>query len=746
MAYYRGSTYNANSPDERLFLNTIRFDFPSGPRTFWFSRTDIKGYHLRQLNMVNFPVGIETIFPDLKNGELLYTSFDEEHEDMLPLDMDLSNHKNYYFGKRYYNRLINYWLKHKKGFPVEMNRITKDNQAWVLDKQGNKRSDCWQYDRFTVKVDYDNFNKHPQLVLSYDRPALIYKKSVADLLEQSSDPLDESSKPVFTLSLVSKVLYFEERPDGGTNHIVDHYDYLAKRRKTFNPANAYPMMWPRLADYLKMEDVEEEADEVYQKKKKPENRYKKYYEKIKFFYDSFLDCDEFRALINIDKDGFSWATKLQCGKTASGSQELVFGGGVVDFNPQMGVNNGPLEEPKQTNIQLIYLFHQDDKVQARQLLKYFGKEGYKDLFKGLSKYTGKPVVPAPKGYHLSFSDKLNPLPEIQNFLAGLQKEEGVTYLAIYLTPHGKDTSDKNAREIYYRVKKVLMQENIASQCIETRKMIKILKEDEGTDSKGRPLKNFAYTLQNMAIAINAKLGGIPWRIRTDRIDELVVGVGAFRTGDTQYIGSAFSFENTGLFNTFEYFLSDETQELAGSIEEAIINFTKVKGKPERLVIHYYKVMREDEYDLIEDRLRALDLDIPIYIISINKTESEDKVLFDGATMDMMPYSGRYINLGAKTYLLCNNTRYYGCRFNPYDGFPFPVKLRIDCPYYDGDIDARTIRELIDQVYQFSRIYWKSVKQQNLPVTIKYPEMVAEMAPHFEGDAIPEPFQNRLWFL
>lgn len=157
-------------------------------------------------------------------------------------------------------------------------------------------------------------------------------------------------------------------------------------------------------------------------------------------------------------------------------------------------------------------------------------------------------------------------------------------------------------------------------------------------------------------------------------------------------------------------------------------------------------MREDEYDLIEDRLRALDLDIPIYIISINKTESEDKVLFDGATMDMMPYSGRYINLGAKTYLLCNNTRYYGCRFNPYDGFPFPVKLRIDCPYYDGDIDARTIRELIDQVYQFSRIYWKSVKQQNLPVTIKYPEMVAEMAPHFEGDAIPEPFQNRLWFL
>ena len=28
--------------------------------------------------------------------------------------------------------------------------------------------------------------------------------------------------------------------------------------------------------------------------------------------------------------------------------------------------------------------------------------------------------------------------------------------------------------------------------------------------------------------------------------------------------------------------------------------------------------------------------------------------------------------------------------------------------------------------------WKSLRQQNLPVTIKYPEMVAQIAPHFEG--------------
>lgn len=55
-------------------------------------------------------------------------------------------------------------------------------------------------------------------------------------------------------------------------------------------------------------------------------------------------------------------------------------------------------------------------------------------------------------------------------------------------------------------------------------------------------------------------------------------------------------------------------------------------------------------------------------------------------------------------------------------------------------------KLKDQVYQFSRMYWKSVKQQNLPVTIKYPEMAAEIFPFFEEDKLPDFGKNNLWFL
>lgn len=296
-----------------------------------------------------------------------------------------------------------------------------------------------------------------------------------------------------------------------------------------------------------------------------------------------------------------------------------------------------------------------------------------------------------------------------------------------------------------------MARGIVSQCIETDKMLKALAADNGVDKYGNPLKNFAYTLQNISIAINAKLGGTPWRLNVPKYTELIVGVGAFKNleNKTHYIGSAFSFENTGLFNSFEYFQKDQLKLLAGSIENAIRNFTKINDKPERLIIHYYKEMSlVNEYPHIENALNNLGLgEIPVYIVTINKTESEDFVIFDRSFKDLLPYSGRYVNLANKTYLLCNNTRFENYTFNPRDGFPFPVKLKIDCPSNPSQpIDSKVISDLIDQVYQFSRIYWKSVKQQNLPVTIKYPEMIAKILPYFTNTDTENIDTKHLWFL
>lgn len=77
-------------------------------------------------------------------------------------------------------------------------------------------------------------------------------------------------------------------------------------------------------------------------------------------------------------------------------------------------------------------------------------------------------------------------------------------------------------------------------------------------------------------------------------------------------------------------------------------------------------------------------------------------------------------------------------------FEFQTGLKT---FYFSQTDTNATNKLIDKVYQFSLIYCKSIKQQNLPFTIKYPEMVAQIAPHFNIGNIPANIGNdNLWFL
>lgn len=142
----------------------------------------------------------------------------------------------------------------------------------------------------------------------------------------------------------------------------------------------------------------------------------------------------------------------------------------------------------------------------------------------------------------------------------------------------------------------------------------------------------------------------------------------------------------------------------------------------------------------------MSLNIPVIIITINKTESKDLVLFDLNCPEFIPVSGTFISIGRNQFLLCNNARYENTLPKSTEGYSFPIKLSISASDNKLLEDDSLIKDLIDQVYQFSRMYWKSVRQQNLPVTIKYPEMVAEIFPHFESNTMPEFGKNNLWFL
>ena len=144
-------------------------------------------------------------------------------------------------------------------------------------------------------------------------------------------------------------------------------------------------------------------------------------------------------------------------------------------------------------------------------------------------------------------------------------------------------------------------------------------------------------------------------------------------------------------------------------------------------------------------LYKLDLKIPVFIISINSTEDAGILAFDDSN-DKMPLSGTIIPIKTNEFFLFNNSKY-----NQGDNcdYHFPVKVKITKQISNSsnhEISKFETFEMLNQIYQFSRIYWKSLKQQNLPVTVKYPKMLAKILPHFSDFELPAFGKSNLWFL
>jgi len=247
----------------------------------------------------------------------------------------------------------------------------------------------------------------------------------------------------------------------------------------------------------------------------------------------------------------------------------------------------------------------------------------------------------------------------------------------------------------------------------------------------------------------AKMGGIPWRLARSRANELIIGVGAFKPRDAahRYVGSAFCFSNDGKFEGFGCYKKNETKLLAGSIKDQVEKFIEQHQSVRRIIIHFYKEISDPEE--LQPILKMLDSigygDVPVIVITINKTESREFLAFDMNSEGKMPLSGTYLSIGYNKFLLFNNVRYKEEVPIAAKDYHFPVKLSIKSSKPD-ELSMSVIGELIDQVYQFSRMYWKSISQQNLPVTTIYPEMVAKIFPYFDREELPEFGKKNLWFL
>ena len=81
-------SYAPIASKEDLRLNSLLFNFPTEPVTFWFSKEDRDDVPLTPLTLQLFPSNIETIFPGIGNADTIYTSFTRKLDGFTPLAID----------------------------------------------------------------------------------------------------------------------------------------------------------------------------------------------------------------------------------------------------------------------------------------------------------------------------------------------------------------------------------------------------------------------------------------------------------------------------------------------------------------------------------------------------------------------------------------------------------------------------------------------------------------------------------
>jgi len=448
--------------------------------------------------------------------------------------------------------------------------------------------------------------------------------------------------------------------------------------------------------------------------------YKAHYEQINQFVkhlsgqlkDSFTIYTNFRRVIEKDFNIVDFDRN-----------KMVFKDDNTDYSTINGMRDyGPYKLPekiRETKLLFIY----PDKESANKLYSYLSR-GYRH-FPGIESYAGIPANISEKKifYENNYENIINKIS------ATLTEDKYENLIAICIMPFSKTNATQEQSNIYYEIKEILLRKNIPSQFIERGKIFS---------------DNFHFSLPNIAIAMLAKLGGIPWRLEKDHYNQLTIGFNIYKKEENSYLGSAVYFDNRGIIRQVRGFTDNSVDNICKVLINSINEYKQENNHITKIVIHYYKTLSNKEINKLNEIIKNnLGTEFSFAIVEINDTKATVDLCFDLNYESLMPQSGTYIRLGHNEYLLFNNLRYWEKPINPINQEEYPVKLRIYDPLNNFDHN-----ELISQVYEFSRLYWKSLKQKAQPVTTIYSKLIAEYIAHFENNSLPdnEISKSTVWFI
>jgi hypothetical protein len=282
-----------------------------------------------------------------------------------------------------------------------------------------------------------------------------------------------------------------------------------------------------------------------------------------------------------------------------------------------------------------------------------------------------------------------------------------------------------------------------------------------------------YIFQNLAVAIYAKMGGVPWTIDHGLTvdDEIVIGMGTAELSGSRFekrqrhIGVTTVFRGDGnylLSNLSKECTYEQYPEVLRSSTRDVLKEIKQRnawrsGDRVRVVFHAFKPLKDVEVadivkscveeigneQVIEFAFLTVSFDHPFKVVDTaqqgrTKGKSAPKGVY-------VPNRGLMCQLGRFTRLLCTN----GPTLIKRSTSPLPSPVLV---HLHKESTYRDLPYLTDQVLKFTSLSWRSTLPAEKPVTIYYSELIAELlarlqaVPGWSPAVLNTKLRTSKWFL
>lgn len=415
-------------------------------------------------------------------------------------------------------------------------------------------------------------------------------------------------------------------------------------------------------------------------------------------------------------------------------KEYIFNNQNVAYSQFQGIRNyGPYRKIEQ-EVTFVFLFEERFKSFANELyLSLLGKSnpgtfaGFETIFK--VKFGVQNVRQVKLQSYLP--EKLNEaIAEVKRI-----QEDNKLVIGIYIEDYDMDREGE-VSSTYYFLKYHFIKADMPLQVINYRKL-----------GDKNALK---WSTSNIALAIFSKLGGIPWIVKPNNNNCLILGIGSAHKRDKEtgkvnkYFAYSVCLDSSGLYKRLEVLADEADQEhylvnLQANLvsllrSEAFAHYTSC-------VLHLPFKIKKKEIDALSKAARSV-MELRFVAIKIN---IENQFFGFSNHNTYVPYESNFIKLAADQYLVWFEGLQFGKEVVD-KRLANPVHIQFLNMDREKQADEKNF---LQDVLNLSGANWRGFNAKSIPISIYYSQLIADYMEAFEK--MPDYEENALsnekpWFL